>query len=92
VRKKVKNNKTGIDKIPTDKPIMYTIKTEGGRPNYVGTAKRGRGQERLLEHLAESDAPGATVQIEQFGSITEARKKEASAIARLKPKYNTEGK
>ena len=90
--KKVKNNKTGISSVPKDKPILYKVKTKGGKTNYVGTAKRGRAQERLLEHLAAGDAPGTTVHIEQFDSIADARKKEANSIARTKPKYNSQGK
>ena len=50
--KKVKFNKTGIDKLPNNKPVVYKIITEGGRNNYTGIAQRGRVQERLEEHLA----------------------------------------
>ncbi len=82
-RKTVKNDKTSIRKLPNDKPVMYKITTKGGNVNYVGVAQRGRVQERLKEHLAggKDYVPGAKVQIEQFGSIAEARKKEVSVIA-----------
>ena len=51
-------------------------------------------QERLKEHLAggEDYVPGAKVQIEQFGSIAEAKKSEAAAIDKSKPNYNEQGK
>jgi len=73
---------------------MYKIKTEGGTVNYVGRAKKGRVQERIEEHLqGEKDyVPGAKVQIEQFGSIAEAKKIEAAAIKRIQPKHNEQGK
>jgi hypothetical protein len=82
-KKTVNNNKTNIDKLPNDKPVVYKIKTEGGTVNYVGVAKKGRVHERLEEHLpgGRDYVPGAKVQIEQFGSIAEARKKETSVIA-----------
>ncbi len=89
-KKNVKFNKAGIDKIPNDKPIVYKILTDNKSNNYTGIAKRGRAQERLLEHLNE--IPGSKVQIEQFSSINEAEKKEKNIISRVKPKYNKMGK
>ena len=83
-------NKTGIAQLPDDKPVVYRIKTKGGRLNYVGVAKRGRVRERISEHL--DVIPGAVVEIEQFSSIEEARKKEARVIRRSQPKYNKQGK
>ncbi len=82
-KKTLSNNKTSISKLPNDKPVMYKIKTASGKINYVGVAKRGRVQERLKEHLSggKDYVPGAKVQIEQFSSIAEARKKEMSVIA-----------
>ncbi len=93
-KKTVKYNKTNISNLPNDKPVMYKIKTEGGNVNYVGRAKKGRVQERIEEHLqGEKDyVPGAKVQIEQFGSIAEAKKEEAAAIKRIQPEYNEQGK
>ena len=93
-KKTVTNNKTGIGKVSNDKPVVYKIKTEGGNVNYVGVAKRGRVQGRLQEHLqGQPDyVPGAKVQIEQCGSIAEAKKIEAAAIKRLQPKHNQQGK
>jgi len=84
--KKVKFNKEGISLLPNNKPVLYRIETGQGSLNYAGIAQRGRVQDRLSEHLGE--IPGGTVRIEQFGSINEARKKEANVIKRSKPKYN----
>jgi len=84
--KKVKYNPEGIKNLPNNKPVLYRIKTAGGDLNYTGTAKRGRVRERIKEHLGK--IPGATVQIEQFSSIEDARKKETNVIKRNNPKYN----
>ena len=93
-KKTVNNNKTNIAKLPNDKPAVYKIKTEGGTVNYVGAAKKGRVQERIEEHLpgGKDYVPGAKVQIEQCGSIAEARKMEVAAIKRIQPKHNEQGK
>ena len=88
--KKVKFNKSGIDKLPIDKPVLYQIETKAGTLNYAGIAQRGQAQERISDHLGE--LPGATVKIEQFGSIDDARKKEALVIKKHQPKYNKQGK
>ncbi len=85
-KKTVNYNKNGIDGLPNDKPVLYRIKTKNNGLNYAGVAKRGRVQDRLKEHLDE--IPGAKVQIEQFSSINDARKKEAGVIKRNNPKYN----
>ena len=83
-------NKTGIDKLPEDKPVVYKIKTPSGGTNYAGVAKRGRVQGRIGEHFGK--IPGAKVQIEQFHSIKDAEKKEVNVIKRSQPKYNEKGK
>ena len=88
--KKVKYNKTDLNQLPKNKPVLYKIETDGGNLNYVGTAKRGRVQERLAEHIGE--IPGATVRIEQFDSIDKAREKETRIIKLSQPKYNEKGK
>jgi len=87
-------NKEGIEDLPNDKPVVYKIKTEGGRNNYTGIAQRGRVQERLSEHLpgSKDPIPGAKVQIEQMKSIAEAEEKEGGIISRTKPPYNKQGK
>jgi excinuclease UvrABC nuclease subunit len=88
--KKVNYNKKGIENLPNDKPVLYRIQTDNGKPNYIGTAKKGRVQERIEEHLGE--IPGATVKIEQFNSIKDAQKTEQRAIKLNQPKYNQENK
>ena len=90
-KKTVNFNQSGVSKLPQNKPAVYRIKTSAGKTNYVGVAKRGRVQERIQEHLDAGNIPGAKVQIEQKPSIQEARKTEARAIARTKPKYNKQG-
>ena len=88
--KKVPYSKTGIDTLPNNKPVLYRIETEDGKPNYVGVAQRGRVQDRLKEHLDK--IPGAQVKIEQFNNIGDATQKEQRVIKRSQPKYNKEGK
>ena len=92
VKKTVKFNKGGTDKLPINKPVVYKIKTESGKTNYVGIAKRGRAQERIQEHLETGNIPGTKVQIEQVNSIAEAQKMEKNIISKTKPKYNKRGK
>lgn len=93
-RKTVLFNRTGISKLPEDKPVVYRILTEGDKNNYTGTAMRGRVQDRLTEHLpgGKDFVPGSKVQIEQMKSIAQARNSESRVIARSKPKYNEQGK
>lgn len=94
VKKSVPFNKTGIDSLPNDKPVVYKITTQGERNNYTGIAKRGRIQERVSEHLpgGKDPVPGAKVQVEQMPSINDARAKEARIIRRTRPAYNKQGK
>lgn len=89
-KKRASFNKTGADNLPNDKPVLYRIETKKGRDNYVGVAQRGRIKDRIEEHLGE--IPGSTVSIEQFGSIKDAKTKEANVIKRTQPKYNKQGK
>lgn len=93
-RKTVDLHKSGIAKLPEDKPVLYRVLTDGGKTNYAGIAKRGRVQERLEEHLpGEKDyVSGSKVQIEQLSRVDEAKEKETRVIARSKPKYNDQGK
>lgn len=87
-------DKAGIDKLPNDKPVVYKILNRAGKPNYAGSAKRGRVRARLREHIpgGEEHIPGTTVQIEQMSSIEEAEAKEQRIISRTKPPYNKRGK
>ncbi len=87
-------NKTGVSKLPDDKPVVYKIQSESGKSNYTGIAKRGRVQARIAEHLpgGKDYIPGSKVKIEQMNSIADARAKESRIISRSKPKYNKQGK
>ena len=91
-KKTVSFNKSGLQKLPNDKPVVYRIKTGGDKTNYVGVAKKGRVQGRINEHLKDGEIPGVKVQIEQMSSINRAKQKEENIISRTKPKYNELGK
>ena len=93
-RKTVPFNQTGVSKLPNDKPVVYKILTGSGGNNYTGIAKRGRVQERLIEHLpgGKDCVPGAKVQIEQMHSVQKAEAKEQRIISRSQPRYNEQGK
>jgi len=92
--KTTKFNKSGIGKLPDDKPVVYKIQSEGGKNNYTGVAKRGRVQDRLAEHLpgGKDHIPGSRVHIEQMSSISDAMAKESRIISRSKPRHNKKGK
>jgi len=90
ITKTVKYDEQGIDQLPNDKPVLYRIKTESGKMNYVGVAQKGRVRERISEHLGQ--IPGAKVQIERFSNIGDAKKKEINVIRRTQAKYNKQGK
>jgi excinuclease UvrABC nuclease subunit len=84
-------NKTGTQKAPANKPIVYKLMNKEGTNIYTGKAKRGRGPERLREHLPSGQDPisGAkTFQTKQMPSIAEAEKEEKRIIEKEKPKYN----
>lgn len=83
-------NKTGIEKLADDKPIVYRIQSKSGKDNYVGVAKRGRVSDRIAEHLGE--IPGDKVKIEQHANIQDAKASEARIIKRQQPKYNDKSK
>ena len=83
-------NKTGIEKLVDNKPIVYRIQTQSGKDNYVGVAKRGRVSDRIAEHLGE--IPGAKVKIEQHANLRDAKASEARIIKRQQPKYNDKSK
>jgi len=93
-RKTVRFNKSGLEKLPENKPVVYKIITKSGGNNYTGIAKRGRVQERLSEHLpgGPNAIPGAKVVIEQVDNLPTAKLKEANTIKRVQPKYNKQGK
>lgn len=92
-KRKVSFNQAGIETLPDNKPVVYKILTAGDKNNYTGIAQRGRVRDRLMEHLSggKDYVPGATVQIEQIGSIKEAEAKETRIISRSKPPHNKKG-
>lgn len=94
VKKIVPFNKTGISKLPINKPVVYQIESASGKNNYTGVAQRARAQERLQEHLpgGKDPIPGTQVRVEQVKTIAEAKNKEEIIIARSQPKYNDRGK
>lgn len=93
-KKTVTFNKTGLGKLPDNKPVLYKILTPNNNVNYAGVAKKSRVRERIEEHLTggKDYVPGSKVQIEQFSNIAAAKKKEAGVIKRTRPKYNELGK
>jgi len=93
-KKTVKFTKSGIEKLPDNKPVVYKIFTGSGKNNYTGVAKKGRVQDRIQEHLLGNKdfIPGNKVQIEQMSSIRDAKAKETRIISRTKPKHNKKGK
>lgn len=89
-RKTVRFNKSSLEKLPENKPVVYKIITKGGANNYTGLAKRGQVQETLSGHLPGGpDAiPGATIIVEQVDNLPTGKKKVANIIKRSEPKYN----
>ena len=93
-RRKVSFNKSSIEKLPDDKPAVYDIRTPSGKPNYIGSAKKGQVQSRLKDHLpgGRDYIPGSEVNVNYTDSVRDARAKEKRDIARKQPKYNKTGK
>ena len=94
-KKSGKFDKKGIEGLAKDKPVVYKIEDDKGRNLYTGSAKRGRVEARLKEHLPGGTDPvqdGAKVRIQQRPSIAEARKSEARVIKRSQPPQNKKGK
>lgn len=91
---KRKFNKSNIPKLPANKPIIYSLETAGGQPNYIGVAKRGRVRQRLIEHLPSGPdpIPAKTVTIKQFSSVEKAKAAEKRAIKKKHPKYNIQNR
>jgi hypothetical protein len=94
MKKTVSFTKGGISKLAQNRPVTYEIKTDGGRTNYVGVAKRNRVLERLEEHLprGKDPAPGSKVTIQQHTGIDVAKRVEARKIVEKQPPHNKQGK
>ncbi len=94
-KKTVKFSEDDLGNIANNKPAVYTIFNARGENIYTGSAKRGRLEERLKEHLRGGPDPvpgGTKVKIQQKQTIAEAEKSEAATIERVKPKHNRRGK
>ena len=88
-------NKKGTEGIANDKPAVYKIKNDRGKTIYAGSAKRGRVEDRLKEHLPGGSDPvrgGSKFNIQQKSSIAGAQKTEKIIIKREKPSQNKQGK
>lgn len=78
---------TNLQDVP-DQSGIYVIKNRKSMCQYVGSAGPGRLAERLNEHLAKRDIPGAnTFQIRTTTSEEEARRLERQYKRRYKPRY-----
>lgn len=89
-RKQAEFSRDGLKRIRDDKPVVYKIRNAKGDNIYTGSAKRGRVEARLREHLPGGKDPvpgGRKVEIDQKSSIDEAR-----SIRRSKPRHNKKGK
>lgn len=82
-------NKKNIEQLPDDKPVVYEGLSGTGDVLYAGSAKKGRVQERLNEHLDTGDLPGVKkVRIKRMPSVSEARAAEKRIIQQEDPKVN----
>ena len=88
-------NKDGIGGLAKDKPVVYEIQNKSGKSVYVGSAKRGRVEERIAEHLpggTDAVRGGTKVKIHQKSSIALAQESEARMIKSKQPPQNKKGK
>lgn len=94
-KKTVPFTKSGIQKLPNDKPGVYEIKNSKGDPEYVGMAKARRVVPRVMEHLPNAKDPvskGKSVTVTPTKSKSDASTLEAKTIKREKPPVNKKGK
>lgn len=94
-KKTAKFGSDGIDELAQDKPVVYKLLNSKGENVYTGSSKKGQVGERIKDHLpgGSDPIPGVKkVKIEQYSSITDARKSEDRIISRSKPKHNKRGK
>ena len=94
-KKSSKFDKSGIEGLAKNKPVVYQIENAKGENVYTGVAKRGRVEERLKEHLpGKKDAirGGVKIKIQQKSSIDQALKAEARIIKKQQPAQNKKGK
>ena len=94
-KKSSKFDPDGIEGLSKDKPVVYKIEDVKGANIYTGSAKKGRVEDRLKEHLPGGKDPipgGKRVVITQKPSIAEAQKTEKRIIKSAKPRHNKRGK
>ncbi len=94
-RTTVRLNKSDIEKLPNNMPVVYKIINKSDQNIYTGIAKKGRVKQRIKDHLSGGPDPipgGYKVKIEQKPKIDDAGKSEKRIIKRTKPKYNIKGK
>jgi len=94
-KKSGKFDNSGIEGLAKDKPVVYKIENSKGENIYTGSAKRGRVEERLKEHLPGAKDPirgGAKVKIQQKSSIDDALKSETRIIKQQQPAQNKKSK
>lgn len=92
---KRKFNKSNVNAIPEDRPVVYEVLNSKNENIYTGIAKRNRPADRLLEHLpgAADPIPGAKAfRIKQMPSVEKAKAEERKIIKKEKPKHNDQGK
>jgi len=83
--------KSVVKNIPNDKPAVYRIQNNSGKELYIGIAKRGRVQDRLIEHLEikkEKIDGAAKIRIAQVENLEKAKKFEKALIKKLDPVFN----
>ena len=88
-------DKDGIEGLAKDKPVVYDIQNKTGKTLYTGSAKKGRVEQRLKDHLPggpDAIRGGTKVKIKQKSSIADAQKSEARSIKSKMPPQNIKGK
>ena len=90
---KKKFSKETITKIPKNKPQVYKLHNSKDDLLYVGTAKKDRISERLLEHKKEPKFKSISkFTTTNYKSKEQAKKAETRIIKKEKPKLNKIGK
>lgn len=86
-------NKEMIETISADQPNGYELFDIKGELSYVGIAKRGRINERLLEHYDYSEFNKEITHFatKEFSSIDQAKEWEEKVIESEDPKFNKQG-
>ena len=87
-------DKEGIESLAKEKPVVYDIEDSKGKILYTGSAKKGRVEQRIKEHLPGGPDPirgGKKVRIKQKSSIADAQQSEKRAIKKNKPPFNKTG-